>query len=654
MDLLEKAARFGIDPTFTDGNGQTRSSDPGALQSVIDAIGASNHGGFLDTPVIARSGGVDGQKNIDLSSFSPALRAWRLLDGAGHVVSKGDAFSNPSQSDLSNLTHDVYRLHAIEEDGEEDQACVIVAPDKAFSGDFERRWILAVQLYGIRSARNWGIGDFSDLQSVIAWASEVGAAGIGLNPLHALFDNHPADCSPYSPSSRLFLNAIYVDVTRLPELPEGFAAEHASEIERLRQTGFVDYVTVAELKEKALRLAFRQFKARTTLRRRTAFDLFCAGRGERLWRFACFEILRRKFTGPWWEWPAPWSRPDEHALAELRQGPDGPEIEYVAFVQWCADQQLNECAKLCRQRGMAVGLYLDVAVGVKADGFDAWHEQDAISRELSIGAPPDQLNTAGQDWGLAGYNAAGLEKANFAPFRDMLRASMRYAGAIRLDHVLGLNRLYVVPHGYQADQGVYIRMPFEAMLAIVALESATHRCIVIGEDLGTVPDGFRDRLADWGLWSYRVMMFERDGMGDFHPAGRYPPNALVTFNTHDLPTYAGWQAVHDIGVKNALGLDPGETREAREHAVARLHAAVGHSGTNPAEFETVLGFLAQTPSRLLGIAIEDLLGVVDQANVPGTINEHPNWRRRLPVPVEDWNQRIDPACLAHALRSRSI
>lgn len=652
MDLLEKAARFGIDPSFTDGNGQTRSSDPGALQRVIDALGASRRGGFLGGPLVARSNAADGSQNIDLSQLALPLRAWRLMDGAGHIVCEGDALSAQGQPDVSNLPNGVYRLHAVEESGEEDQTCLIVAPDKAFGDDFGRRWILALQLYSLRSARNWGIGDFGDLQDVIAWAADAGAAGVGLNPLHALFDNHPADCSPYSPSSRLFLNSIYIDVTKLPELPERFAAEHASEIERLRQAGFVDYVAVAGLKAQALRLAFGQFKTRTTLRRRTAFEMFCAERGNLLWHFACFEILRRKFTGPWWEWPAPWSRPDQNALAQLRRGPDAAEIEYVAFVQWCADQQLKQCAELCRQRGMPVGLYLDVAVGVKADGFDAWNEQGAISRQLSIGAPPDQLNTAGQDWGLAGYNAAGLQESDFAPLRDMLRASMRHAGAIRLDHVLGLNRLYVVPHGYKADQGVYIQMPFEAMLAIVALESAAHRCIVIGEDLGTVPEGFRDRLADWGLWSYRVMMFERDGAGDFHPAGRYPPNALVTFNTHDLPTYAGWRAVHDIDVKSALGLDPGETREAREHAVARLHAAIGHGGADLAEFEAVLGFLSETPSRLLGIAIEDLLGVIDQVNVPGTIDEHPNWRRRLPLPIEDWNQRVDPGRLVHALRSR--
>ncbi|RTL48941.1 MAG: 4-alpha-glucanotransferase [Bradyrhizobiaceae bacterium] len=525
-------------------------------------------------------------------------------------------------------------------------------PHRAYDGDFGRRWLLAVQLYGIRSQRNWGIGDFTDLQSLLAWASGAGAAGIGLNPLHALFDDHADDCSPYSPNSRLFLNSIYIDIEQVPELPPGFRAKHGADIERLRQADLVDYDGVADLKTKALREAFKNFKSKTTLKRKTDFEAFRASGGALLSRFACFEFLRRKYPGPWWEWPAPWTRPDDTALASLRRGPDNLQIEYFEFVQWCADRQLAACASLAEQLGMPVGLYLDIAVGVKADGFDAWNEQIAIARQLSVGAPPDQLNTAGQDWGLAGFNAAGLEHRAFAPFRDMLRASMRYAGAIRLDHVLGLNRLYVVPHGYAPHQGVYIQMPFEEMLEVAAQESVAHRCIVIGEDLGTVPDGFRERLADRAIWSYRVMIFERDGRGDFIGPDRYPKNALVTFSTHDLPTFAGWRSAHDIDVKLMLGMDPGETSEQRREALARLRMAVGDD--RDFTFGAVLSTLSNTPSRLLGVSIEDLLGVADQANVPGTIDEHPNWRRRLPVAIELWGERIDPGHLRDILKERIV
>jgi 4-alpha-glucanotransferase len=340
------------------------------------------------------------------------------------------------------------------------------------------------------------------------------------------------------------------------------------------------------------------------------------------------------------------------ALAGLRYGEDASDIEFVEFVQWCADQQLQACAQLGKSLGLPIGLYLDVAVGVKSGGFDAWNEQSAISRKLSVGAPPDQLNTAGQDWGLAGYNAAGLQARSFAPFRDMLAASMCHAGAIRLDHVLGLNRLYVVPSGSAPDQGVYIRMPFEAMLALVAIESVNHRCIVIGEDLGTVPDGFRAKMADWGIWSYRVMMFERGEGGHFKASADYPANALVTFNTHDLPTFSGWRSAHDISLKHSLQIDPGESHDDRRHAVGLLAHALSEVGQSEMHFHAVVGHLANTPSRLLGVAIEDLLGVVDQINVPGTVNEHPNWRRRLPFSVESLDRHIDMNGLRDALHVR--
>lgn len=652
-ELFEKAAQFGIDPAFIDGTGERRSADPLALQRVMEALGAPGQAGFLNGPFVARrSGLVEDRCSLDLSQLLSPLRHWQLRDMQDRLVAQGDA--EQSHPDLSSIMDGVYRLRGVDDFGVAEEAMLVVAPRSAFSGSFDRHWIVAVQLYGVRSARNWGIGDFTDLAALLTWAAHAGAAGIGLNPLHALFDDHPDDCSPYSPNSRLFLNSLYIDVARLPELPQDFAIRHAELIERLRGSELVDYANVAALKEQALRLAFENFRTRTTLRRRADFDAFRAAGGELLSRFACFEILRRRFSGPWWEWPSPWRRPDSAALAALRRGKDARDIDYVEFVQWCAERQLAACADLAARLKLPIGLYLDVAVGVKAGGFDAWNEQVAISRSLSVGAPPDPLNNAGQDWGLAGYNAAGLEQRGFAPFRQMLRASMRHAGAIRLDHVLGLNRLYVVPHGYPPDRGVYIRMPFEAMLALVALESAAQRCIVIGEDLGTVPEGFRERLKDWAIWSYRVMMFERDESGAFHAADHYPEHALVTFNTHDLSTFAGWRRGHDIALKHAIGIDPGETDEARKAALAQLGEAVGTADGAYPEFFAVLNYLSRTRSRLLGVAIEDLLGVVDQANVPGTVAQHPNWRRRLPESIEAWDEHIDLAVLRAALPGREI
>ena len=421
----------------------------------------------------------------------------------------------------------------------------------------------------------------------------------------------------------------------------------------LRADPTVDYAAVAELKWRALRFAFDAFKADRKGERRRDFETFCAERAPLLSRFACFEVLRHKFGKPWWEWPEEWRQPDAAKCASLRQGEDAAEIEFVEFVQWTADRQLQACKAHADRLGMKVGLYLDVAVGVQCDGFDAWNEQSAISRHLSVGAPPDALNTAGQNWGLAGFNAAGLELQSFEPYREMLRASMRHAGAIRLDHVLGLKRLYLVPHGFAADNGVYVQMPFEALLAVTAQESVEHRCVVIGEDLGTVPEGFREQMAEWGIWSYQVMMFERDDAGSFRGIDHYSANALVTFNTHDLSTYAGWRSFGDLKLKRSIGIDPGETDDARWHALSMLSDVLRHHAIDDHDLYAVAGFLARTKSRLLAISLEDLLGVVDQPNIPGTVNEHPNWRQRLPLTIDAMAAAIDVAALKRATAERS-
>jgi 4-alpha-glucanotransferase len=263
-------------------------------------------------------------------------------------------------------------------------------------------------------------------------------------------------------------------------------------------------------------------------------------------------------------------------------------------------------------------------------------EQDNVLRGLSVGAPPDQFNPAGQDWGLTAYNPHGLVASDFAPFRQMLRAAMRYAGAVRIDHVLGLMRLYVIPHGLPASAGAYLRLPFAGMLAAVAEESRRFRCVTIGEDLGTVPENFRTTVAAWGLWSYLVMLFERNWDGSFRAPSEYPANAIATFNTHDLPTFAGWMTGHDLTTKRAIGVDPGEHDDERRGTREALQAAIrGANGSHDCTFEDVVAFLAATPTRLVSIAVEDVFGMTDQVNVPGTVAEHPNWRRRWPVALEE-------------------
>jgi 4-alpha-glucanotransferase len=500
-------------------------------------------------------------------------------------------------------------------------------------------WLLAAQLYGIRSQRNWGHGDFSDLLALLELAAKVGAAGIGINPLHAVFDDAPEPLSPYSPSSRLFLNPLHIAVDALPEFQGGASADMASTIDRLRRSDLVDHHGVAALKQRALRAAHQSFLSRAMPGEREDFAKFRQSRAPTLARFAAFEVLRRRLAGPWWQWPSEWQAPDDAAIAHLR-AETGDALAFHEYIQWIADRQLMRCRDRADALGLPIGLYVDVAIGVRPDGFDAWNAPDAIVPSLSLGAPPDLLNTLGQNWGLAGFSGVGLQARDFQPFRDMLRASMRYAGAIRLDHVLGLKRLYFIPDGMRPDHGAYVSMPFRRLLDITAEESGANRCIVIGEDLGTVPPGFREQVARFGLWSYQVMVFERDARGEFRPPEHYAERALVTFSTHDLPTFAGWFAQHDLRMRAALQIPAGETGEERAAAVAALHAALRSQGVAACDFSAVVGYLAASPARLLAVALEDVLGVCDQANVPGTVDEHPNWRRKLPLDLE--RLREDP------------
>jgi 4-alpha-glucanotransferase len=504
---------------------------------------------------------------------------------------------------------------------------------QAFQGPSGRWWLPVVQLYGVRSRRNWGHGDFSDLLALIELAAEVGAGGVGLNPLHALFDGPPDEPSPYSPSSRLFLNPLYIDLDAIPEFEGQRTAEMTATIERLRQSEFVDYLGVAALKRHSLRAAHQAFLQHAAPARREDFAAFRRSRSPALARLAAFEVLRDRFRQPWWTWPSEWRTPDDAAIERLR-AERGDELGFHEYVQWVADRQLVRCRDRARELGLPIGLYVDVAVGVRADGFDAWAAPDAVVRTLSLGAPPDLLNTAGQNWQLAGFSGVGLQAQAFAPYRDMLRASMRYAGAIRLDHVLGLKRLYLIPAGLPPDQGAYVRMPFGELLDVTAQESLAQRCIVIGEDLGTVPRGFRAQVARFGIWSYRVMLFERDASGDFRPPEDYAERALVTFSTHDLPTFTGWLTQHDLDVREALRIPAGETRDERARAIAALQAALRRQGCPACDFPSVAGFLAASPARLLAIGLEDILALRDQANVPGTIDQHPNWRRKLPLELE--------------------
>jgi 4-alpha-glucanotransferase len=626
--IEERAARWGIESQYHDAFGRLCRVEPDVLNQLCELLGGARELAprRLPTTIVIRH---NHDALVTLRAPPGTQVMWTIYGEETIAEGAGEA---PVVHLPADLPIGTFTLR-IGFGGESEEATLLVAPERAYQGKGQGRlWGIAVQLYGLRSQRNWGHGDFTDLAALIDIAVERGAGAIGLNPLHAIFDDHAEDASPYSPNSRLFLNTLYIDVEAAPGFPGVEAAGLRDEIENLRRSELVNYPGVGRAKAKGLQLAYENFRRGGFPDGERAFEAFRAQRGASLQRFAAFEWLRRRLGMPWQRWPIEWRDADDTTVANLRSK-ESEAIGFFEFLQWVAHEQLAACGE--RMRGYGLGLYLDIAVGVSNAGFDAWSERDTVLDAVSVGAPPDTLNREGQNWGLAGTNPIALEKRKFEPYRRMLQASMQYAGAVRLDHVLGLKRLFLIPNGMKAGQGTYVRFPFEALLAVAAQESVANRCIVIGEDLGTVPEGFRDTLADWGLWSYQVMMFERESDGRFRAPEAYLANALATFNTHDLPTFAGWAAGHDLTVKRKIGIDPGESAEDRGRARDALRWALDLPDHAENDFSTVTAYLARTPSRLLVVAMEDVLGLLDQPNVPGTVHEHPNWRRRLPVALED-------------------
>jgi 4-alpha-glucanotransferase len=537
-----------------------------------------------------------------------------------------------------------------------------------------RSWGLTVQLYGLRGARaqarDWGIGDFGDLAELCRRSGTFGAATIGINPLHALFAAEPRHCSPYSPSSRAWLNYLYIDVTAVPGFAEDAAARGLAAADRVAsaQCGggeLVDYPAVAAVKRPVLEALFRRFRLRDLPAGNVLAEDYRAFRregGAALAAFATFEALQKRFTasgGPfsWYQWPAAMRQPGSAAVAEFARE-HAEWIEFFQFLQWQADRQLGNAAAAGRVGGLSIGLYRDLAVGVNPHGAEAWAEQGLVAPGASIGAPPDVLSRAGQNWGLAPLNPLALRRRGFAPLIAALRANMRHAGILRIDHVMSLQRLYWVPSGSPATAGAYVNYPFRDMLRLLALESRRQRCAIIGEDLGTVPEGFRAAMLAANVLSYRVFVFERRRDGGFIPPGEYPPLAAASAATHDLATLKGFWLGRDIAWRRRLALYPDPAAEASEAAERRrdrqllLEALIREGLLMPerstallpaddapvysAELgEAILLYLARSRARLMLVQIEDILGESEQANLPGTDDAHPNWRRRLSAPLDD-------------------
>ncbi|MDH5207139.1 MAG: malto-oligosyltrehalose synthase [Burkholderiaceae bacterium] len=568
-------------------------------------------------------------------------------------------------------------------------ARLILVPDHCYQPEIAagdgRAWGPAVQLYALRSERNWGIGDFTDLRVLVEqWAAR-GADIVGVNPLHALFLAEPERASPYSASSRLFLNPLYLDVESVPDYAECEAAREQVRappfqmwLRPLRDAELVDYAGVAGPKRAILETLFAHFSERH-LRQNTGrgrdFRAYVQAQGLPLRRFALFEALHEHFAagssriGDWRRWPAPYRNPDSRETKRFARE-HGPRIEFFSYLQWQCELQLDAVQAEARARGLEVGLYRDLAVSVEAAGADAWAQQSLYASGVAIGAPPDDFSPHGQNWGLAPFLPEQLGDAAFDPWIETLRRNMRSAGALRIDHVMALWRLFWVPADAGAEHGTYVEYPHAALLGILALESVRNRCVVIGEDLGTVPVEVRATMQQMGILSYRLLMFEREPDGEFKAPSAYPPAALAAFASHDLPTLAGYWAGRDLALRADLDLYPDATaRDA--HVVTRAEDRVrllrlldresllpAGMTVSPAAVPTmppelacaVHSLLARSPARFALVQLEDVLGQLDQVNLPGAdVDRHPNWRRKLSLPLEQWAQ-----CQAFATLTEAI
>lgn len=503
-----------------------------------------------------------------------------------------------------------------------------------------RCWGISCQLYSLHSERSQGIGDFEDLARLAEFAATLGADFLGTNPLHALFNAEPERASPYSPSSRRFLNPLYI---ALDPLAGGVAP----------RSDLVGYATVAARKRDVLQVLFAKREADDP-----AYLAFAEEHGPALHAFATFEAISEamvaKGAGSGWHgWPEGFRDSRSGDVAAFVEA-HADAVAFHAWLQWLAAAQLAQAQRRARAAGMRIGLYLDIAVGVASDGFETWVDPELVVAGARIGAPPDLFNAQGQDWGLAPLSPAALQARDFVPFERDLECSMRHAGAVRIDHAMALQRLFWIPGSAKPSGGGYVRYPFEEMLAKLADVSHAREAVVIGEDLGTVPKGFRARMREAEVQSYRLMLFERDADGAFLPPEAYPKEALACVATHDLPAFAGWWRGHDIDLRVQAGLiwadvearsreERGAERKALLAALvaARLitraeAGAAAHAQALPDEvMVAVHRFVAGTRSRLMLAQLEDLVGATHQTNLPGTDREHANWRRILGPSLEE-------------------
>lgn len=581
QDLHERAYQAGIWLDYTDQTGAKRQAPPETLDALLNALGPDLESGI----------GANSYQIVHLGDAfeSPAAPGEEIQ----LTLEDGTAWSGCVGSDTAPFLP--LGLHRLDWSG--GQQTLIVAPERLELP--KRGWGVTLPLYGLGDG---AIGSFDDLGEALKRLSRLGAGFVGINPIHAGFFPDPGEYSPYAPSHRRRLNAAHIAL-------DGLAAFAGP---------LIDYPQAFDEKSAALEAAFQKQRSDPE------FQTFWSQQSPSLHVFATHQALSEQFGRYWSDWPAEYQNPQSQAVFDFAAA-HKDRVLFHGWLQYVADKQLSNLSK--NTKDMRHGLYLDLAVGTHPFGAETWLEPDTYARSVSLGAPPDAFAPDGQEWGLAPLNPRALIRAGFKPFAEMLRMQFKYAGMLRIDHILGFERAFWIPQGDLP--GTYVAMPRDALLAVTRLEATRAGAIVVGEDLGNIPDGLRQDLDASGLLGCRVVMFELDENGAARGPEEYAEASLASFGTHDLPPYRGWSKGRDIELRHNLGLISDETRAAadatRVWEAERLTQLAGGESS-----EDLLRVLASTASRLVALQIEDILEFTDQPNLPGTIDTYPNWRRRLP------------------------
>jgi 4-alpha-glucanotransferase len=611
--------RFGIDDSYHDALGTEHKVGGEARAAILEAMGVAG------TEEVDDAGELEAPPGVRVLAPGDSRR----LDGPVEIALE-DGSTRAADAELpADLPPGYHRLRPR---GGGAETLLIVSPGRCFLPDDLRTWGWAAQVYAARSRASWGIGDLGDLARLGRWARELGAGVVMVNPLSAATPVAPVEPSPYYPSSRRFRNPLYLRVEEVP----GFAALGA-EGERLGAAGRalnadrrIARDAVFKIKMDALEAIFGGFTGDER------FDRYWSQQGQALTEFATYCALAERHGKDWRAWPAELRRPgtaDVRGFATER----ARRVRFHAWLQWQIDEQLAAAAR-------EIAIVTDLPIGLDIAGADAWCWQDLLATGVSVGAPPDEFNAAGQDWGLCPFIPWRLREAGYRPFIETIRAMLRHAGGLRIDHVMGLWRLFWIPRALGAKGGTYVRARAEELLAIVALESQRARAFVVGEDLGTVEPGVRERLAEQRLLSYRLMYFEPK------PPGKFPELALSSVTTHDLATVAGLWNGADVEAQRSIGVDPNVAgMKALRDKLCR-EAGLADDAPVAEAIEKTYHALAAAPSRILLATLDDALAVEERPNMPGTINEWPNWSLALPRTLEELEQAGLPRRIAAALR----